>query len=78
VIVVDPARAGLSTRALDGVVSLGPRRLVYVSCDVSTQARDVKRVLESGMYRVEDVAAFDMYPQTTHVESVCTMTRIEE
>lgn len=78
VIVVDPARAGLSTRALDGIVSLGPRRLVYVSCDVSTQARDVKRVLESGMYRVEEVAAFDMYPQTTHVETVCTMTRIEE
>ena len=76
VVVCDPARAGLSKRALEGILSLNPRRIVYVSCEVSTQARDVRRILDSGGYEVSDVQAFDMYPQTTHVESVCTLTKV--
>lgn len=73
VIVCDPARAGLSKRALEGILSLEPRTLVYVSCNVSTQARDCKRLVESGQYAVDRVQCFDMYPMTTHVESVCTL-----
>ena len=75
VVVVDPARAGLSKRALDCILDLAPRTLVYVSCDASTQARDVKRFLEGGRYMVTGLKGFDLYPQTTHVESVCTLTR---
>ena len=75
VVVVDPARSGLSKPALDSILELAPRTLVYVSCDVSTQARDVKRILEGGRYMVTGVRGFDLYPQTTHVESVCTLTR---
>jgi 23S rRNA (uracil1939-C5)-methyltransferase len=76
VIVCDPARSGLSKRALESILVLAPRTLVYVSCDVSTQARDVKRLVGSGRYQVAQLKSFDMYPQTTHVEAVCTLTRI--
>ena len=75
VVVVDPARSGLSKRALESILELAPRTLVYVSCNVSTQARDVKHFLEGGRYMVTGLKGFDLYPQTTHVESVCTLTR---
>ena len=75
VVVVDPARSGLSKRALESILELAPRTVVYVSCNVSTQARDVKRFLEGGTYSVTGLKGFDLYPQTTHVESVCTLAR---
>ena len=74
-VVVDPARSGLSKRALESILELAPRTVVYVSCNVSTQARDVKRFLEGGTYSVTGLKGFDLYPQTTHVESVCTLAR---
>ena len=61
IVVVDPARAGLSKRALEGILDLAPRTLVYVSCDVTTQARDVKRLMESGKYQVTQLKGFDLY-----------------
>jgi 23S rRNA (uracil1939-C5)-methyltransferase len=69
VVIVDPPRTGLSTEALDGVVRLGPERLIYVSCDVATLARDARRLLDAG-YRLGPVTAFDLFPVTPHVETV--------
>jgi 23S rRNA (uracil1939-C5)-methyltransferase len=69
VILVDPPRAGLAREALDGIVKLGPRRLVYVSCDPSTLARDARRLSEAG-YRLEQATPFDLFPQTYHIESI--------
>ena len=69
--VVDPPRTGLSREALDGLIRLRPPRLVYVSCDVATLARDTRRFLDAG-YAIDRVEAFDLFPDTPHVETVVT------
>jgi len=72
--IVDPPRTGLSSEARAGVVRLAPRRLVYVSCDVATLARDA-RVFVDGGYALVDVRVFDMFPSTAHVETVALFDR---
>ncbi|MDQ6738531.1 MAG: hypothetical protein M3Z30_12625 [Gemmatimonadota bacterium] len=75
VVMVNPPRSGLHvdvTTTLDGAE--GIRALVYVSCDPATLARDVARLRR---YRISSVRAFDMFPQTAHVETVCVMTPVE-
>ena len=69
VAIVDPPRTGLSREAVDGVVRLGPRRVIYVSCDVATLARDARRLAEGG-YQMASVKGFDLFPMTPHVECV--------
>ncbi len=72
--VVDPPRAGLSPEALEGLVAAGPARLVYVSCDPATLARDARRLTAAG-YRLEKVQPVDMFPQTYHIETVSLWVR---
>lgn len=69
-LIVDPPRAGLSRDALDGIVALRPLRIVYVSCDVATLARDARRFSDEG-FRLDRIDAFDLFPNTPHVETVC-------
>jgi len=69
VVLVDPPRAGLERRALDGVVALNPQTIAYVSCDPSTLARDAARLIAAG-YRLVEVTPFDLFPQTYHIESI--------
>jgi len=66
-VIVDPPRAGLSPLALDRVVALGPTRLLYVSCEPATLARDAERLARSG-YRLTRIRGFDMFPHTAHME----------
>jgi 23S rRNA (uracil1939-C5)-methyltransferase len=73
-LIVDPPRTGMSKEALQGALAAGAPRVVYVSCDVATLARDARRFIEGG-YRVERVAAFDLFPNTPHVESVAILHR---
>ncbi len=73
VIVVDPPRKGCDTALLDTILLVRPRRIVYVSCDSATLARDV-RYLGQGGYGVERVCAFDNFPMTCHVETVCLLS----
>ena len=68
-VIVDPPRTGMSREALDGVVGLSARRIVYVSCDVATLARDARRFLDAG-YALARIDAFDLFPNTPHVETV--------
>lgn len=73
VIVVDPPRKGLSPDVIDATAVMSPRRIVYVSCDPATLARDVKLLSEKG-YTLQSAEAVDMFPRTFHVETVVLMS----
>lgn len=73
VVVVDPPRAGLTPKAVRGVLELAPRRLVYVSCNPTTLAGNAE-LLTQGGYRLERVRPVDMFPHTHHVECVAVFT----
>ncbi|MEU4578438.1 class I SAM-dependent RNA methyltransferase [Nonomuraea sp. NPDC023979] len=73
-VVVDPPRSGLGLDVVERVVSLEPLRVVYVSCDPATLARDLKWFAERG-YELGDLRAFDAFPMTHHVECVALLTR---
>jgi 23S rRNA (uracil1939-C5)-methyltransferase len=68
-IVVDPPRTGISRAAMDAIVRNRASRVVYVSCDPPTMARDARRLLDGG-YRLTGLRAFDLFPNTPHVETV--------
>jgi 23S rRNA (uracil1939-C5)-methyltransferase len=68
-LIVDPPRTGMSKEATDAIVRAGARRIVYVSCDAPTMARDARRLLDAG-YRLTHVRGFDLFPNTPHVETV--------
>jgi 23S rRNA (uracil1939-C5)-methyltransferase len=74
-VIVDPPRTGMSPEAMAGVTRLGVPRVVYVSCDVATLARDGRRLLDHG-YACEGMDAFDMFPNTPHVETVALFRRV--
>ena len=74
VIVVDPPRKGCEESVLETMVHMQPERIVYVSCDSATLARDLKYLCENG-YGLEKVRAVDMFPHTGHVETVVLMSR---
>jgi tRNA/tmRNA/rRNA uracil-C5-methylase (TrmA/RlmC/RlmD family) len=73
-VVVDPPRTGLSPAASARIGATGARRIVYVSCDVATLARDVSALARSG-YRLRHVEAFDLFPQTAHIETLAVVER---
>ena len=75
VIVVDPPRKGLDLRCLETICRIAPERVVYVSCDPATLARDLAFFRERG-YRTELAQPVDQFCQTTHVEAVCLLRRI--
>ncbi|OYD06949.1 23S rRNA (uracil(1939)-C(5))-methyltransferase RlmD [Paludifilum halophilum] len=74
VIVVDPPRKGCALELLDAVVEMGPDRLVYVSCNPATLARDAAYLSERN-YRTEEVQPVDMFPHTSHVETITLLQR---
>ena len=73
-IIVDPPRTGMSREALDATCRLRAGRVIYVSCDVATLARDARRLVDSG-YRIAESDAFDLFPNTPHVETVVVFDR---
>lgn len=74
VVVVDPPRKGCDEKLLDTIVSMSPDRIVYVSCDSATLARDLKVLVERG-YKVEKVQPVDQFANTVHIENSCLLSR---
>jgi 23S rRNA (uracil1939-C5)-methyltransferase len=73
-IVMDPPRTGLSREAVAGVVAMNVPRLVYVSCDVATLARDARALVDAG-YALSQIKGLDLFPNTAHVETVVLFAR---
>lgn len=76
VITVDPPRKGLSMEVIDAMAEMAPQRIVYVSCDPATLARDVKLLQEKG-YRFCRAEAVDLFPRTKHVETVVLLSKLK-
>ena len=74
VVMVDPPRKGCAESLLDTIVAMQPKRVVYVSCDPATLARDLK-ILDQKGYQVKKARAVDMFPNSVHVETVCYLER---
>jgi len=73
-VIADPPRAGFEQAAIAELMRLGAARIAYVSCEPSTQARDVALLIRAG-YRVRRAAIVDMFPQTYHIETVVLLER---
>lgn len=76
-LVVDPPRKGLEGQFIDAVLEMKPSKMVYVSCNPATLARDLALLAEGG-YNVEKIQPVDLFPQTNHVECVVLMSRVEK
>ena len=75
VIVVDPPRKGCDEKLLSTILSEKPEKVVYVSCDPATLSRDLKILCGSGEYELKKVCPVDQFPHTTHVETVCLLSK---
>ena len=79
-VVIDPPRKGCDDAFLQQLLRFGPRRVIYVSCNVHTQARDISVLVEGKdgiRYDVESLRGFDFFPQTSHVEGVAVLNRVK-
>jgi tRNA (uracil-5-)-methyltransferase len=76
-LIIDPPRKGSDEQFISQLVDFGCRTVVYVSCNVHTQARDVGMIIQKsgGKYRLRSIRGFDLFPQTAHVESVAVLER---
>lgn len=74
VLSIDPPRAGSTPEFLDAAVAMDPRRIIYISCNPATQARDLNRLTHEG-YRVLKLTPVDMFPHTAHVETVAVLAK---
>ena len=68
-LLLDPPRTGAESRVISGIMKIKPQHISYVSCDPATLARDLKKLIAGG-YSIQSMRAFDMFPQTHHVETV--------
>jgi 23S rRNA (uracil1939-C5)-methyltransferase len=73
-VIVDPPRTGMSREATIGIIAQKPERVIYVSCDVATLARDVRSFIDAG-FELGPLTGFDLFPNTAHVETVAILTR---
>jgi 23S rRNA (uracil1939-C5)-methyltransferase len=74
VFIVDPPRTGMTREALGGIINQEPSRIVYVSCDVATLARDARTLLDAG-WELAEITGIDLFPNTAHVESIAVFER---
>lgn len=77
VVITDPPRAGMHPKAIQTLLQFAPKKIVYVSCNPASLARDGKLICESGKYRLATVQAVDMFPHTNHIESVALFETVK-
>ena len=75
VVFMDPPRAGSDEAFLSSLARLAPERIVYISCNPETQARDLEYLVQKG-YQVQTIQPVDMFPHTNHVETVCLLSKL--
>ncbi len=75
IIIADPPRSGMNPKTVNDIITLSPKKIVYVSCNPTTQARDVKLLTESG-YELIKMQPVDMFPHTYHIENVALLTKM--
>ncbi len=75
VIITDPPRSGMHPRVIAEMVRMSPRRIVYVSCNPATQARDLKLLCADNAYHIDEIQPVDMFPHTHHVENVISLVK---
>lgn len=73
-VILDPPRAGIAPKSLQKVIDLGADHIVYISCNPSTQARDMDTLIQAG-YRVDKISLVDQFPHTGHIESIAKFTK---
>jgi len=72
--IIDPPRSGLHPKALKNIIKLKQKKIIYISCNPATQARDLKDFIDAG-YKVSNIIPVDMFPHTPHIESIVTLTK---
>ena len=76
VVFLDPPRSGSDERFLSSVIKLSPKTVIYISCNPETLARDLRYLTKIGPYRMVGAQPVDMFPQTSHVETVALISHI--
>lgn len=74
-IIVDPPRRGCSSKVLKGIIKIRPKKIIYVSCNPATLARDLKYLTKNDDYKLKKVLPIDMFPQTSHIECIASLER---
>jgi 23S rRNA (uracil1939-C5)-methyltransferase len=74
-IIVDPPRRGCSSKVLKGVIKIKPKKIIYISCNPATLARDLKYLTKDDDYKLKKVLPIDMFPQTSHIECIVSLER---
>ena len=75
-VLLDPPRTGAERQTIANLLKIKPRQIVYVSCNPATLARDLRLLLETGIYQIEQITAFDFFPQTHHVETIVHLRKV--
>jgi len=75
VIIADPPRSGMNPKTVRDILKLSPKKIIYISCNPTTQARDIKMIVDSGNYSLKEITPVDMFPHTFHIENVALLEK---
>ena len=75
VVFMDPPRAGSDKKFLSSLIKMSPKTVVYISCNPETMARDLYYLTQNSTYKVRKIQPVDMFPHTSHIETVCLLSK---
>ena len=77
-VIVDPPRKGCSDELIEDIIKISPNKILYISCNPATLAKNLKKICKNGEYTIEKVQPVDLFPRTQHVETVCLLTKVQK